>query len=132
VLELLAQTIEVDLASVQMLRVIEDVCLSTVAQPRLIGRDRRLELGRALGLDGDLGGGRLAIAGLGGCPDVVALAASPARAADVRLRADPLLMPSQERDLASLTIRSAVRERSANAVRRAAQAAARRSEQQRS
>jgi hypothetical protein len=103
-LELLAQTIEVDLAALRMLRVVEDVCLSTVAQPWLIGRDRRVELGCALGLDGDLGGGRLAVGGLRAWPDGLALTASPGRAADVRLRADPPLMSSQERDPASLTV----------------------------
>jgi hypothetical protein len=104
VLELLAQTIKVDLAALRMLRVVEDVCLSTVAQPFLIGRDRRLELGGALGLDSDLGGRRLAVGGLGVWPDVVALAARPARTADVRLRADPPLMSPQEPDLPRLTV----------------------------
>jgi hypothetical protein len=103
-LELLAQTIEVDLAALRMLRVVEDICLSTVAQPRLIGRDRRVELGCALGRDGDLGGGRLAVGRLRAWPDRLALTASPGRAADVRLRADPPLMSSQERDPASLTV----------------------------
>jgi hypothetical protein len=106
VLELLLQTIEVDLAALRMRGVVADVCLSTVAQPLLIGRDRRLELGCALGLDGDFGGGRLAVSGLGLWPDVVALAARPARAADVRLRADPPLMSSQKRDRARLTVAS--------------------------